>query len=88
MSDPTTTNSGAPVASDELSLTQGTQGAIVLHDHYLIEKMAQFNRERVPERVVHAKGAGAFGVFEVTDDVSDLTRADFLQPGRDCCRFG
>jgi catalase len=54
----------------------------VLHDHYLIEKMAQFNRERVPERVVHAKGAGAFGVFEVTDDVSDLTRADFLQPGR------
>ncbi len=79
---PTTTNAGAPVASDEHSLTQGASGGILLHDHYLIEKMAQFNRERVPERVVHAKGAGAFGTFEVTDDVSDLTRADFLQPGR------
>ena len=78
----TTTNAGAAVASDERSLTQGAEGGILLHDHYLLEKMAQFNRERVPERVVHAKGAGAFGTFVVTDDVSDLTRADFLQPGR------
>ena len=79
---PTTTNSGIPVASDEHSLTQGPTGGILLQDHYLVEKMAQFNRERVPERVVHAKGAGAFGQFVVTDDVSHLTRADFLQPGR------
>jgi catalase len=78
----TTTNAGSPVASDEHSLTQGTDGGILLHDHYLIEKMAQFNRERVPERVVHAKGAGAFGDFVVTDDVSEFTRADFLQPGK------
>jgi catalase len=82
MADPTTTNAGIPVASDEHSLTQGPGGGILLHDHYLIEKMAQFNRERVPERVVHAKGAGAFGVLEVTEDISRYTKADFLQPGK------
>jgi catalase len=75
---PTTTSSGAPVASDEHSLTAGPGGPSVLHDHYLIEKMAQFNRERVPERVVHAKGSGAHGFFEVTEDVTQWTRADFL----------
>ncbi len=79
---PTTTNAGVPVASDEHSLTQGPGGGILLHDHYLIEKMAQFNRERVPERVVHAKGAGAFGKLEVTGDISAYTKADFLQPGK------
>jgi catalase len=78
----TTTNAGIPVASDEHSLTQGPGGGILLHDAYLIEKMAQFNRERVPERVVHAKGAGAFGEFTVTEDVSAWTKADFLQPGK------
>lgn len=78
----TTTNHGAPAGSDNHSLTQGTQGPILLHDHYLIEKLAQFNRERVPERVVHAKGSGAFGVLEVTEDVSRYTTAKFLQPGQ------
>ncbi len=78
----TTTNAANPVASDEHSLTQGAGGGILLQDHYLIEKMAQFNRERVPERIVHAKGAGAFGEFVVTDDVSQYTKADFLQPGK------
>ncbi len=78
----TTTNAGIPVSSDEHSLTQGTDGGILLQDHYLIEKMAQFNRERVPERVVHAKGAGAFGEFVVTEDVSQYTKAGFLQPGK------
>ncbi|GAA2518056.1 catalase [Pilimelia columellifera] len=78
----TTTDSGAPAPSDDHSLTQGAQGPILLHDHYLIEKLAQFNRERVPERVVHAKGAGAFGELVITGDVSAYTRADFLQPGR------
>ena len=77
----TTSNAGIPVASDEYSLTQGPGGGILLQDHYLIEKMAQFNRERVPERVVHAKGGGAFGEFVVTEDVSAYTKADFLQPG-------
>jgi len=78
----TTTNAGVPVASDEHSLTQGPAGGILMQDHYLIEKMAQFNRERVPERVVHAKGGGAFGEFVVTEDVSAYTKADFLQPGK------
>ncbi|GGM77518.1 catalase [Longimycelium tulufanense] len=77
----TTTNAGIPVASDEHSLTVGPNGPILLQDHYLIEKMAQFNRERVPERVVHAKGGGAFGFFETTEDVSQFTKAALFQPG-------
>ncbi|MDM7487207.1 catalase [Rhodococcus sp. CSLK01-03] len=78
---PTTTAVGIPVASDNESLTAGTQGPILLHDHYLIEKLAQFNRERVPERVVHAKGGGAFGELVVTNDVSAYTAAKLFQPG-------
>ena len=77
----TTTTQGAPVASDNDSLTVGADGPIVLHDAYTVEKLAQFNRERVPERVVHAKGTGAFGVFETTEDVSKYTRAALFQPG-------
>ncbi len=67
-----------PVSSDEYSVTVGPDGPTLLQDSYLIEKMAQFNRERVPERVVHAKGTGAFGYFEVTEDVTQWTRAAFL----------
>ncbi|MGA4875342.1 catalase [Streptomyces lydicamycinicus] len=78
----TTNNAGIPVESDEHSLTVSPDGPILLQDHYLIEKMAQFNRERVPERVVHAKGAGAYGFFQVTNDVSQFTRADLFQPGK------
>jgi catalase len=78
----TTTDAGVPVTSDEHSLTVGPNGPIVLHDHYLIEQMANFNRERIPERQPHAKGSGAFGRFEVTQDVSAYTKADFLQPGK------
>ncbi len=80
-SKPTTTDAGIPVASDEHSLTIGADGPIVLNDHYLIEQMANFNRERIPERQPHAKGAGAFGRFEVTQDVSKYTRAAVFQPG-------
>src|ERR1700752_1817586 len=79
--DPTTTDAGIPVASDEHSLTIGTDGPILLQDHYLIEQMANFNRERIPERQPHAKGSGAFGHFEVTGDVSAYTRAAVFQPG-------
>ncbi|MFD0165814.1 catalase [Streptomyces decoyicus] len=78
----TTNNAGNPVESDEHSLTVSPDGPILLQDHYLIEKMAQFNRERVPERVVHAKGAGAYGFFQVTNDVSQFTKADLFQPGK------
>lgn len=78
----TTDDAGIPVSSDEHSLTIGTDGPILLQDHYLIEKMAQFNRERVAERQPHAKGGGAFGRFEVTEDVSAYTKADLFQPGK------
>ena len=74
----TTTDAGIPAASDEHSLTAGPNGPILLQDHYLIQKMAQFNRERVPERVVHAKGGGAHGFFEVTEDVTPWCKAHFL----------
>jgi catalase len=77
----TTTDGGAPVASDEFSLTVGPDGPILLQDQYLIEQMANFNRERIPERQPHAKGSGAFGVFETTEDVSGYTRAALFQPG-------
>jgi hypothetical protein len=66
----TTTDAGALVESDEHSLTVGPDGPILLQDHYLIEQMANFNRERIPERQPHAKGGGAFGHFEVTSDVA------------------
>ncbi|MGI9092637.1 MAG: catalase [Mycobacteriales bacterium] len=79
---PTTTDAGIPAPSDSHSLTVGPDGPILLQDHYLIQKMAQFNRERVPERVVHAKGGGAFGFFETTEDVSAFTKADLFQPGK------
>jgi catalase len=74
----TTTDAGIPVASDEHSLTVGPNGPTVLHDAYNVQKMQHFNRERVPERVVHAKGSGAHGFFEVTEDVTPWTSAAFL----------
>ena len=76
-----TTQSGAPVTSDAHSKSVGADGAIILTDHYLIEKLAQFNRGRVPERVVHAKGGGAFGSFKTSEDVSKHTKAALFQPG-------
>jgi catalase len=76
-----TTETGAPAASDAFSLTVGADGPVLLHDHHFIAQMAHFNRERVPERNVHAKGGGAFGFFEVTDDVSQFTKAALFQPG-------
>jgi catalase len=73
-----TTNHGAPVSDDQNSLTVSNNGPILLQDVHLIEKLAHFNRERIPERIVHAKGAGAGGYFEVTADVTRYTRARFL----------
>jgi len=78
---PTTTDAGIPVSSDEFSLTVGPDGPILLQDSYLIEQMANFNRERIPERQPHAKGSGAFGDFEVTEDVSAYSKAAVFQPG-------
>ena len=77
----TTTDAGIPVASQEHSLTVGPDGPILLQDFYLIEQMANFNRERIAERQPHAKGGGAFGSFVVTHDVSRYTEAAVFQPG-------
>lgn len=76
----TTNDAGIPVASDEHSLSVGPNGPLLLHDHYLIEQIANFNRERIPERQPHAKGGGAFGHFEVTADISQYTKAAVFQP--------
>jgi len=66
------------VTSDEYSLTVAANGPVLLQEAYLIEKLAHFVRERVPDRVYHVKGGGAFGYFEVTADVTQWTRAAFL----------
>jgi len=71
----TTTDAGIPAPSDEYSQSVGPDGPLLLQDHCLIQRMARFNRERVPERVVHAKGGGAYGVLEMTADVSQYTKA-------------
>ena len=73
-----TTGFGMPVDNDLNSLTAGAKGPLLVQDVLLIEKLAHFDRERIPERVVHAKGAGAHGYFEVTHDVTKFTRAKFL----------
>jgi len=73
-----TTGFGMPVDDDLNSMTAGPKGPVLVQDVHLIEKLAHFDRERIPERVVHAKGAGAHGHFEVTRDVTAYTRAKFL----------
>ncbi len=76
-----TTGSGAPAPSDRNSLSVGSNGPLLLHDVHFLEQMAHFNREKVPERQPHAKGSGAFGTLEVTEDVSQYTKAALFQPG-------
>jgi catalase len=73
-----TTESGAPVADNQNSQTAGPLGPVLLQDQHLLEKLARFNRERIPERVVHAVGSAAYGNFEVTRDASEWTSANFL----------
>ena len=73
-----TTGFGAPVDNDQNSKTAGSPGPVLMQDVHLLEKMGHFDRERIPERVVHAKGAGAHGYFEATADVTKYTRAAFL----------
>ena len=70
-----TTATGIPVGDNQNSITAGPRGPVLMQDFHLIEKMAHFNRERIPERVVHAKGAGAYGTFTVTNDITRYTKA-------------
>jgi len=74
-----TTNQGVPVSDNQNSLTVGERGPVLLQDVHLIEKLAHFDRERIPERVVHAKGAGAHGYFQVYKSMTKYTCAKFLQ---------
>lgn len=73
-----TTNTGAPVGDNQNSKTIGNDGQVLLEDIHLIEKLAAFDRERIPERVVHARGAGAYGEFVAAADFSNVTKAAFL----------
>jgi catalase len=82
-----TTASGKPYAENENSLTAGPRGPVLLQDFILHEKMAHFNRERIPERVVHAKGTGAYGTFTVTHDISKYTRAKLFGKVGNQCRI-
>ena len=76
-----TTESGAPVADNQNSQTAGADGPVLLQDQHLIEKLARFNRERIPERIVHARGSGAHGHFEVTADVVEVDQSSVLVRG-------
>ena len=83
-----TTNQGRPVGDNQNSVTAGRRGPVTLDDFQLFEKMAQFNRERIPERVVHAKGSGAHGHFVVTHDITKYTKAAlFSKIGNTCEMF-
>lgn len=76
-----TTNHGVPVSDNQNSLKSGARGPTLLEDFVLREKIFHFDHERIPERIVHARGSGAHGVFEATDDISDLTRAAVFTKG-------
>lgn len=78
MAEKLTTQEGQPWANNQHSLTAGQRGPVLIQDYQLFEKLAHFDRERIPERVVHAKGAGAKGVFQVTHDMSAYTKADLF----------
>lgn len=73
---------GAPVADNENSITAGARGSVVMQDVWLLEKLAHFDREVIPERRMHAKGSGAYGTFTITHDISEYTKANVLQPGK------
>lgn len=87
--DALTTNSGEAVPNNQNTRTAGPDGPALMDDYHYFEKMAQFNRERIPERVVHAKGGGAYGTFTVTnDEISDYTIADmFSEVGKETPMF-
>ena len=67
-----TTSSGAPVADNQNSMTAGPRGPVLMQDFHLLEKLAHQNRERIPERVVHAKGSGAYGTLTITKDIAQF----------------
>lgn len=86
--EPLTTAAGAPVVDNQNSMSAGQRGPLLLRDLWLLEKLAHFSREVIPERRMHAKGAGAFGTFPVTHDISAYTDAViFAEIGSTCEMF-
>src|SRR5215510_11294058 len=87
-----TTAAGIPVGDNQNSLTAGPRGPLLVQDWQLFERHAHFNRERIPERVVHAKGSGAYGTLTITNDITryskakTLCRASVFHRTR-CCSF-
>jgi len=77
-----TTSSGAPVSDNQNCITAGPRGPVLMQDFHLLEKLAHQNRERIPERTVHAKGSAAYGTLSITKDISKYTTAKALQPGK------
>ena len=81
-----TTATGTPIADNQNSLTAGKRGPTLLQDTWLLEKLAHFDRERIPERVVHAKGSAAYGELTITNDIAQYSKADlFSQVGNAMC---
>ena len=79
-----TSNSGSPVYDNENVKTAGEHGPTVMENVWYLEKLGNFDRERIPERVVHAKGSGAFGEFKVTNDITRFTSASiFSEVGKE-----
>jgi catalase len=76
---PLTMANGNPIPEDQNSISSGENGSLTFDNYHLFEKLAHFNRERIPERVVHARGTGAYGTFTLTKNLSEHTIADFLQ---------
>lgn len=81
------TASGNPIADNQNSISVGARGPILLQDYMLLEKLAFQNRERIPERTVHAKGSGAYGILKITEDISRYTKASVLQKGEETKLF-
>src|ERR1700680_2324027 len=80
-----TTGAGIPVGDNQNAKTVGPRGPVLIEDFHLVEKMAHFNRERIPERVVHAKGSGAYGHLKITGDITKYTKAKlFSKIGNTC----
>jgi catalase len=77
-----TTDAGAPVGDNQNSQTAGPEGPVLLQDSHLVEKLQRFDRERIPERVVHARGTGAFGFFQPTADISSVSKASVFASGQ------
>ncbi len=82
-----TSTSGAPMADNQNSMTAGPRGPLLLQDYQLIEKLAHQNRERIPERVAHAKGSAAYGLLTITGDISRYSKAKIFEPGTQTSLF-